>query len=611
MRDVRPIGIRAACSILLFAGAVGLGVACGPEINFRAYLRKTLWHPAFRDWTEVLAGLPPENDHRLPYAGMANGGANGSLQTARDAYRALFPEEPDPYSNTLNWPAPVLAHVRDLVNAVRPANDAETAELDLLRCKVELRAAKPDDKAALSNVRSCFETFLAPPRAAALTSEARGWMARADFLLGHDAAAAKFYLAELASPASNISRERLLNSLLAIEPRAETLDVYFDTPAHALFVANRITNSDNREELVAPLIARLEQHRDLFARGTDSDDLAIALMRAATKAGDPSAALRYAARVRPDGPGAVSAEYNWMLGAARFQQRDFAGAEKAFKAVLKAKDVDDERKALAANGLIGVYARLRRPADQLWAAFEASGPHFGLQLDAPYLLDVQLTDVELQTYLRRYPDASVIIASAFGDKSSLDAVRYALAVRHARREEYAQAARLCASVNPKRAARMKEAERLFAATRAPDAAGERHLQALYAYASFLADHEDGIFFNDMVWRGFQTAAFVYRDPDTREADYFTALNAATVSTTERARLAASERRLRDEQEEYWRAYKILNEVVTRAGPTPLGKRAAARALSCLRRISVERFGRAKEIRAADIRLTNWLSRRGD
>jgi hypothetical protein len=48
-------------------------------------------------------------------------------------------------------------------------------------------------------------------------------------------------------------------------------------------------------------------------------------------------------------------------------------------------------------------------------------------------------------------------------------------------------------------------------------------------------------------------------------------------------------------------------VVKQAGQTPLGRKAAAKALSCLRQISAQRFGRAKEIAAADIRLTNLLA----
>jgi hypothetical protein len=66
-----------------------------------------------------------------------------------------------------------------------------------------------------------------------------------------------------------------------------------------------------------------------------------------------------------------------------------------------------------------------------------------------------------------------------------------------------------------------------------------------------------------------------------------------------------ERRLRDEQEELWRAYLILRDVVRDAGKTELGKRAATLAQRCLWAIS-GRFGRQAEIRKADIELSVWL-----
>jgi hypothetical protein len=53
---------------------------------------------------------------------------------------------------------------------------------------------------------------------------------------------------------------------------------------------------------------------------------------------------------------------------------------------------------------------------------------------------------------------------------------------------------------------------LFAATKAPDAPRQRRLEAQYAHAAFLGDHEDGILFNNLLWGGFQTDAFVYRNP---------------------------------------------------------------------------------------------------
>ena len=48
-------------------------------------------------------------------------------------------------------------------------------------------------------------------------------------------------------------------------------------------------------------------------------------------------------------------------------------------------------------------------------------------------------------------------------------------------------------------------------------------------------------------------------------------------------------------------------MVTEAGPTLLGRRAAELAIRCVRRIS-ERFDRPTEIRDADIELSLWLRR---
>ena len=113
----------------------------------------------------------------------------------------------------------------NLVGDTRAANQVEADELELLRCKVDLRGAKVADAAALAGVRSCLDRYLARPRPAALASEARGSIARTDFLRGKQASALKFYLDELASETSNIRRERLLDSLLAIEPSEASLDV--------------------------------------------------------------------------------------------------------------------------------------------------------------------------------------------------------------------------------------------------------------------------------------------------------------------------------------------------------------------------------------------------
>jgi hypothetical protein len=349
---------------------------------------------------------------------------------------------------------------------------------------------------------------------------------------------------------------------------------------------------------VPPLIERLEQHGSLFSQGAESNALALALMRAATRAGAPDATLRYAEKVPPGDAMRTTAEYNWLVGIARFQQQDYAGAEAALTRVMNSTAADPgQQKVSAANALIGTYARLNRPVNQLRAALQASSLEGGFNFDAAYLLDVQLTLPQLQTYLKTY---------ANDPGSSLDAVRYALAVRHARREEYGEAARIYEQLKSPRASRMRQAEKLLAATRIPGDAPERQLEARYAYAEFLSDNEDGIFFNDTLWHRLQTWVFMYRNPDEGQLNF--AGNTSALTPAEVARFAQLERRVRDEQEEYWRAYQILNQIVQKAGPTPLGKKAAAKAIQSLRKIRTDRFGRSKEIAAADIRLTRWLQR---
>ena len=127
-----------------------------------------------------------------------------------------------------------------------------------------------------------------------------------------------------------------------------------------------------------------------------------------------------------------------------------------------------------------------------------------------------------------------------------------------------------------------------------DAPGTEVLEAKFVLAQFLSDNSERVFFNDRLWDQLQSY-FFYGAKDTR----FTA--------PERLRQAALERKLKDDQEERWRAYLILREVVTEAGPTPLGRHAAEFAIRCVRRIN-ERFDRPQEIRDADVELSRWLRR---
>ena len=201
-----------------------------------------------------------------------------------------------------------------------------------------------------------------------------------------------------------------------------------------------------------------------------------------------------------------------------------------------------------------------------------------------------MTDAELEEAVKRF--VSPIGATPRLAPASQDIIRYASGVRYARREKYEEAAQIFDQLRSPRASKMKQAARLFADTKSPGVSPERQLEALYDYAEFLSDNEDEIFFNDTLWHRFQTAGFYMSANATDDSDLS-------------ARL---ERRLRDDQEEYWKAYQILNQVVEQAGATPLGRKAAERAILCLRRIQTARFGRSEEIKDADLRLSAWLEK---
>jgi hypothetical protein len=193
-------------------------------------------------------------------------------------------------------------------------------------------------------------------------------------------------------------------------------------------------------------------------------------------------------------------------------------------------------------------------------------------------------------------DALGAFVTKYSGTMDVTKVQYALAVRLARGNKYEEAAALFDSLRAtSRGVRMRELAALYKAAFASERSSHERLEAKYRFAEFLSRNSVGIYFNDRLWMGFQRYVF-------------TASQDSGLTRSERDALIAAERKLKDEQEEYWRAYQILRDVVREAGATDLGRKAAQLAIRCLRRISVERFGREEEIRRGDIELSSWLLR---
>jgi hypothetical protein len=198
--------------------------------------------------------------------------------------------------------------------------------------------------------------------------------------------------------------------------------------------------------------------------------------------------------------------------------------------------------------------------------------------DLNLLLEAEAPIEALQSFVNQNPNLP-----------DIRLVKYSLAVRLARENRYEEAADLYQSIHAvRRAPRMRQLAVLYQEATRTD------LEAKYKMAEFLIANPSRIYFNDALWEGFQRYAF----------------QASTDSRLTRAERKAQidlERKLKDDQDERWRAYLILRDVVRDGGQTDLGRKAAALGVRCLLGIS-ERFERQQEIRKATIELSRSLRR---
>jgi hypothetical protein len=202
--------------------------------------------------------------------------------------------------------------------------------------------------------------------------------------------------------------------------------------------------------------------------------------------------------------------------------------------------------------------------------------------DLNLLLDSEAPIDALRSFLLKYP--------AMPD---IRLVKYSLAVRLARENRYDEAAQIYESIHANlRAARMRRLAELYSEVNRTDLDAPRLEEAKYRLAEYISANPDRIYFNDALWQGLQRYAL-------------TASSESRLTAKERKTLISSERKLKDGQEERWRAYLILREVVRDSDKTDLGRRSAQLAIRCLRMLS-ERFERRDEIQKADVELSSWL-----
>ncbi len=633
-----PVLVRLAAIVgIVAASAVRLILGCGPYLTFRAYLTRTFWDPMHY---MMRSFVPAPGAGAVPFAGYLATTVPAPLAELREAYRRLA----SPGGTTDSTAVQEAGAADERALATNRLTGTDLEEARLIDCKIGLRLAG-DDAEKLAEVQHKLEKFIGSSPAPAFASEARGWLARTLYLQRHYVLAAKIYLDEVGKPESVLSRDTLVSSLRWVYS-AGAVDFwnhpeeFFDTPRHALFIVNLITEPRRSweslevrrragEETGRKVLRLLQDHKGLFKSGPDSEALVLALMRTSFYLGDPASALTYAKSIPGSKSLGQNPEFQWMIAAARFIGHDYAGAEAPLLKMLRSPIAGGADRRTAAQALIGVYLKTSRPADALWAAFieesdqsdrsEEDGNFESPRmqwcdwcstLDLPYLLDARLTGNELREYLRKYPEPVGPPMSVFNWQqtqkfSAPQAVRYSLAVRLARQGEYSEAARLYDEVGAKeRAGNTRVLAELDARARNTSLPEPERLGALYKCGAFMADMPDRLFFNDLFWKGFQREAFLvqYSDQPWLNNPH----NAPGVTRKERETILADDRRLRDEQEERWQAVRVLERVAHESNDPKLQRKAALKILDALQHINMERFGRKREIRAAISRWREYL-----
>ena len=601
-----------SCILLLLSLAAGW--ACMVDTTIRAYLSENFWMP----FAKLPGYFEKKNVKRIfePFAGMAEADGDTPLAKLRAAYHPISQPQ------AIKFDAAALKQAVAAARADETLTPTQREEVGLIDAKIDLRAGQPGEPESLQTARKKLEAFLRTARTPEYVSEARGWLARVHYLLGNQTRAGKMYLDELNRNGSNLSRFTLLNSLqmtYGYDGGKELVDhihEYFDTPEHAAFAIQMITNphvnvdgslKEGANHFTQPykrIKALLEKHRNLFKSNAGATALALLTMRTALRMGDLPEARSIADAIPADATIRTEPDFNWMLASAHYLAREYAAAESPLLALFRSSRSSDKQKAAAAYALCGMYFKTGNAMERLRFALwlrSASGK-YGSELSYPSVISdmsvyFAISGWDLNMLLEAETPTDVLEAfvNQHPNLPAIRVVKYSLAVRLTRENRYQEAAELYQSIHAIiRAPRTQRLAALYEETNRTTLSDTEKQAALYRFAHFLAENPNRIYFNDALWQGMQTYAL-------------SAANDTRLTEPERQSLTDAERNLKDDQEELWRAYLILRDIVRDSTGNPLARKSATLAINCLRRIS-DRFGRQDEIRKADIELSNWLRR---
>jgi hypothetical protein len=597
---------------------LGVTWACGFDDTLREYLDAHFWLP----FAKRPRHFEQANVQRIsqPFAGMDASQGDSPLVKLRTEYRQIA--QPSP----LTFDAKALLQALASARADKSLTAQQREEVDLIDAKIDMRLGQPAEPQLLLSAKTKIESFLRTAQTAEYLSEARGWLAHIYYVLGDQTAAGKIYLDELNRNGSNLSQETLLNSLQmnygydgGAQLRAH-LEEYFDTPEHAAFAIQMLTNphwdryagqnearkprTNDNAQAYAHAKQLLETHTGLLKTTNGTNALALLGMRTALSVGDPAGAIKIAAAVPIRAPIRSEPDFQWMLASAHFLSHDFAGAESPLLRLFRSTRSSEDQRAAAAYALCGVYQKRKNVEEQLRYALwlHAKVRKNDMYMASPSVIDdlsvywaVSGWDLNLLLEDEAPTEAIESFAKQNTNLTDIRLVQYSLAVRLTRQNRYEEAAELYQSIHAlRRAPRIRRLAALYREANRKDLSGQQKQEAEYSLAEFISKNENGIYYNDSLWGGLQRYAL-------------TASKENRVTRREREALIARERKLKDDQEEYWRAYLILRDIAREAGKSPMGRKAATLAVHCLNSLS-ERFERQAEIQKAGIELSAWLRR---
>jgi hypothetical protein len=287
--------------------------------------------------------------------------------------------------------------------------------------------------------------------------------------------------------------------------------------------------------------------------------------------GDPPAALKIAEAVPADAVIRAEPDFYWMIASAYFLSREYAAAEQPLLSLFRSPDSSDSQKAAAAYALCGVYQKRKNLIERLRFALWL---HTVVRKNDMYLsypsgigdLSVYWAssgwDLNMLLDAEAPIDALESLGNQNPDLADIRLVKYSLAVRLAREERYEEAAQIYQSINAiRRTSRIRRLAALYQEANRTGLGDQQTQEAKYKMAEFISANPDRIYFNDVLWEGFQRYALI-ASSDSR------------LTRAERQAMIENERKRKDDQEERWRAYLILRDVVREVGDTGLGRKAA-------------------------------------